>query len=155
MTVHLVAGDDWKLQFTLLNPDGTAFDLSGSPQILWTMLTGGHRVIQSAEVSIQVTNALQGQLNVLVPANVTTRLITAAYTHALRVIYAGVSATPFIGGYIFVSADPWGTAASQVTVLVGRSRTPRLLLERSAQVPLIEPERRLDHVEEAQGQAGP
>jgi hypothetical protein len=146
MTVHLVAGDDWKLQFTLLNPDGSAFDLSGSPQIKWAMLSGGHQAIQSTEVSIQVTNALQGQLNVLVPANITTRLITAGYTHALRVIYAGVTATPFIGGYIFVSADPWGVAASQVTVLVGRNRTPRLLLERSAQVPLIEPEKRLDHV---------
>jgi hypothetical protein len=141
MTVHLVAGDDWKLQFTLLNSQGSAFDLSSSPQILWTMLAGGHRVIQSTEVSIQVTNPLAGQLNVLVPADITTRLITASYTHALRVIYAGVSATPFIGGYIFVSADPWA-ATSQVMTLVGRNRTPRLL-ERPVQVPLIES---VDHV---------
>jgi hypothetical protein len=108
--VDLFAGDDWQLNFTLLNADGTPFDLTGGPQLLWTLLNRlNHRLIESNEVTYSITNATAGQFSVLVPAMITTRLAAAICEHVLRVISGGVAATPF-AGQINVHVDPWAAA---------------------------------------------
>jgi hypothetical protein len=132
--VDLWAGDDWQLNFTLLNADGSPFNLSGNPQLLWTLLDRlNHRLIQSNEVTYSITNAVAGQFSVLVPDTVTTRLQAAICMHALRVISGGVTATPF-NGQINVLVDPWAVAPvqAQTHVVDLTARLQRAGVDRAA-----------------------
>lgn len=132
--VDLWAGDDWQLNFTLLNADGTPFNLSGSPQLLWTLLDRlNHRLIQSNEVSYAMTDAVAGKFSVHVPAAVTTRLAAAICMHALRVVSGGVVATPF-NGQINVYVDPWAVAPvpTQAQVVDVTARIKRMTVDRAA-----------------------
>jgi hypothetical protein len=114
----LIAGDDWQLNFTVLKPDGTPFDLSGAPNVMWTLLDKhNEQVITSDEVSVTITDALNGKLSVRVPAAETTHCASNFYSHALRIVSGGVTATPFTGS-MNVIADPWvAIAASRLVEL--------------------------------------
>lgn len=129
--IDLWAGDDWELRFTLLNADDTPFNLSGSPQLLWTLLDRlNHRLIESNEVTYAMTDVAAGKFSVLVSDTVTTRLQAAICMHALRVISAGVTSTPF-GGQINVLVDPWATAlAPQAQIVDVTARLKRTTFAR-------------------------
>jgi hypothetical protein len=117
-TVGAVAGDDWEIRATLLKADGTPFDLSGDPSILWTLTDStGRRVIEADEVSVSITDAAQGKCSVLVPATVTTRLVTARYCDALRLVMGGITSTLLTGDWN-VLGDPFGAQALQATTRV-------------------------------------
>jgi hypothetical protein len=117
MIPSLIAGDDWALHFTVLNPDGSPFDLSGAPTILWTLLDKNSKhAVQAGDYTVAVLNASQGVCSVSVHANVTTRFSGNLnfYTHALRIVSGGITATPFTGQMNIIS-DPWAvTSAVQI-----------------------------------------
>jgi hypothetical protein len=129
MIPDLIAGDDWELHFTVLNPDGTPFNLTGGPTILWTAIDkNGASAIESNEVNTAVSDAPNGKVAVHVASEVTTRLLTNFYGHALRIIQDGITATPFTG-QLNVLADPYAAPASsaQVVDFSKASRTTKVI----------------------------
>jgi hypothetical protein len=92
--------------------------LSGSPTILWTLMDRqGDRVIQSNEVTVTVTDSANGKCKIVIPHTVTTRLPSALYTDALRIVISTIVST-LSTGQMQVIADPWkvaGVATRQFT----------------------------------------
>jgi hypothetical protein len=106
-TPTLVAGDDWEFRITLLKPDGSPYDLAGSPPIYWAMADhDGVRRIQPTDVMVTVTEPAAGKLSVIVPAEKTTPLLVDLYSYDLRIVLGGVTHTPLIG-QVHVVADPF------------------------------------------------
>lgn len=125
MIPNLIAGDDWALHFTVLNPDGSPFDLSGAPTILWTLLDkNSQHAVQPGEYTTAIINAAQGECSITVHAAVTTRLSGNLnfYTHALRIVSGGITATPFTG-QMYIISDPWAVTLS--TQIVKFKSEPR------------------------------
>jgi hypothetical protein len=128
----LTAGDDWQLEFSVVYPDGTPFNLTGAPVILWTLVDKtGKQAIASSEATVSITDALNGECSIHVGSHVTTRLKNDIYGHALRIVAGGVTATPF-HGELYILADPWGTFAVSTTQILKFVPTNRKSLVKAA-----------------------
>ena len=119
VSVGLVAGDDWEINITLLNPDNTPFDLTGAT-VLWCLIDKTyHQVIKSSDVTISLgTDPTLGVAQVIIPAAVSSPLPSGFYTDALRVVAGGITST-LLFGQINVMADPWAAqpAAASGTII--------------------------------------
>jgi hypothetical protein len=83
---ELRAGDDWAIQATLLNPDGTPFDLTNA-QIEWILLgPDGSGAITSGYVVSIVNNPTSGQAVIQIGSALTQPLEVGYYMDSLRVI---------------------------------------------------------------------
>jgi hypothetical protein len=103
----LFAGDDWEIHATLLDQDGNPYDLSGSPEILWTLLNhNNQKVINGTGVTVTVTDPAGGKCTVLIDGSATTNLPSGLYNDVLRLVIGDVSTTLLVGP-IHLSADPW------------------------------------------------
>jgi hypothetical protein len=106
VSVGLVAGDDWEINITLLNADGTPFDLTGAT-VKWCLMDNSYnQAITTDQVTISVANPTTGVAQVIIPAAVSSPLPSGFYTDTLRVISAGITST-LLFGQINVMADPW------------------------------------------------
>jgi len=112
VSVGLVAGDDWEINITLLNADGTPFDLTGAT-VKWCLMDQTYkRVISEGDVTISVgTDPTKGVAQVIIPSAVSSPLASGFYTDALRVVAAGITST-LLFGQINVMADPWAAQAA-------------------------------------------
>jgi hypothetical protein len=111
---QMFAGDDWEINATLLDENGKPYDLTGSPVIKWTLLDGqGTRMIADAEITVVVTDALNGLCTITVAGSVTTRLTEDMYTDVLRLIISNVTST-LCSGQIMVFSDPFKTVGASV-----------------------------------------
>ena len=55
---YWTAGDDWQINATLLDYAGAPFDLSGTPDIRWALITeAGETVLTEADIDIVVMDA--------------------------------------------------------------------------------------------------
>ena len=104
---YWTAGDDWQINATLLDYAGAPFDLSGTPDIRWSLTSeAGETVLTEADIDIVVMDADAGQCAIQVPKTVTTDLAEGRYTDMVRIVYGGVSST-LAHGLNWVTADPW------------------------------------------------
>jgi hypothetical protein len=110
--VYWSAGDDWQINATLLDENGDPFDLSGSPQIQWALMTANfQRALDENDVGIAITDALAGQCAIQIPAAKTAPLAAGRYSDVIRIITGGITST-LSYGLIYVAANPWRAAAS-------------------------------------------
>jgi hypothetical protein len=116
--IDFVAGDDWEIQATLLDEDGTPYDLSGAsgaPNIMWCLNEQcGNQVISSDKVQISIIDALNGKCSVLIPSSVSVGVTGGFYTDALRLVMAGETGT-LLMGMVNVICDPWTVSAVGTT----------------------------------------
>jgi hypothetical protein len=101
---QFVGGDDWEIVATLLDENGTPYDLNNA-QILWTVYSTT-RVIDEGDSSISIIDAAAGTCSITVAATKTTTIPGGRYNDALRIITGGVTSTLCIGA-INVTTDPW------------------------------------------------
>jgi len=108
------AGDDWRIDATLLDANGNPFDLT-SAVIKWTMLDASSEwVLNENDANISVTNALAGQCSIMLTAGKTSPLLGGTYTDYIRIISGGITST-LSYGLINVHADPWLAVEAAVT----------------------------------------
>lgn len=108
-------GDDWEISATLLDENGVPYNLT-SAQIKWTLIdNAGRRILDVADVSISITNALAGTCLINVAAAKTTTIAAGRYTDALRIVIGGITSTLNMGP-VQVVADPWRAAQSTASL---------------------------------------
>jgi hypothetical protein len=81
----LIAGDDWILPGQLFAADGQPLSLLNLT-LEWTLTDKGalNQIIAPEKVNIEIIDAANGQMKVIVPSEVTERLAPARYLDALR-----------------------------------------------------------------------
>ena len=124
-TVHQiiswVAGDDWQIDQTLLKEDGNPFDLSVA-EIKWVLMDSNLKhVLDTADVAISITDAVNGKCSIVIPSAKTSPLPAGRYSDVLRIVTGGVTSTLSVGAFS-VAADPWYVAA---TATMAAERTLR------------------------------
>ena len=106
------AGDDWQISATLLDNTGLPFDLSGTPDIRWALVSEktGETVLTEADVNVIVVGEpAEGTCAVQVPHAVTGSLAAGCYRDVLRISYIGIRSALAYGAN-WVSADPWAVS---------------------------------------------
>jgi len=108
--LEVVAGDDWVIDGTLINEDGSATDLTNAEAIYWILLgPDGYPVFSSDEATVDIVDpASSGTVRISVSKTVTSGLDAGRYTDAIRVVGVTLTATFWIG-QILVDANPWST----------------------------------------------
>ena len=103
-----MAGDDWIIDGTLVNADGSATDLTGNFGVYWTLLgLDGYPVLSADQATVLVMGSpTSGRVRILVSAIVTGGLDPGRYIDAIRVVGATLTATFWVG-QIAVDANPW------------------------------------------------
>jgi hypothetical protein len=126
--VSWFAGDDWQINATLLDENGTPFDLSGNPPIKWALMNASfQRALDETDVDISVTDAAAGKCAIIIPAAKSATLAAGRYTDVIRIVFGGMTAT-LSYGFIYVSADPWQADRVPVTSTVERKyQKPKLV----------------------------
>lgn len=117
MTTHsndyMFAGDDWEIRATLKTDTGEAFDLTFPHTILWRLVDQlGVIVIDTADVVINTLNAATGDIQIIVPHAVTTRLLGGLHKDYLRIVFQAVYST-LSTGIIMVTGDPFFTTVTE------------------------------------------
>lgn len=108
-------GDDWEISATLLDENGVPYNLTNA-QVKWTLIdNAGRRILDVADVSISITNALAGTCLIMVAAAKTTTIAAGRYTDALRIVIGGITSTLNMGP-VQVVADPWRAAQSTASL---------------------------------------
>jgi hypothetical protein len=121
-----VAGDDWRIDVTLLDQDGNPFNLTGTEEILWTLMDQSYRrILDVGDFGISITNGPTGQCSILIPATKTSPLPAGRYTDVIRIITGGITSTLSFGS-IFVQADPWLLPAVMTTTMRGAPQKLRI-----------------------------
>jgi hypothetical protein len=104
---YWTAGDDWQINATLLDYAGAPFNLSGTPDVRWSLVTElGETVLTEADIAIVVIDGPAGRCAIQVPAVKTTDLAEGRYTDMIRIVSGGVTST-LSHGLNWISADPW------------------------------------------------
>jgi hypothetical protein len=108
--LEVVAGDDWVIDGTLINEDGSATDLSNAQAVYWVLLgPDGYPILSSDQAVVAIVDPpSSGAVRITVAKLVTTGLDPGRYTDAIRVVGIALTATFWIG-QILVDADPWST----------------------------------------------
>jgi hypothetical protein len=108
--LQVVAGDDWIIDGTLVNADGSATDLTGNHGVYWTLLgPDGYPILNGDQATVDViAPPSSGIVRITVTKDVTSGLDAGRYTDAIRVVGAALTASFWIG-QILVDADPWST----------------------------------------------
>jgi hypothetical protein len=111
------AGDDWKINATLLDATGNPFDLSPPTQALWCLLNAqGQRVLDEDDVLLSIADPASGKCAILIPASATSPLPSGQYRDVLRIVANGMTSTVATAP-INLTSDPWiateATAASR------------------------------------------
>jgi hypothetical protein len=108
--LEVVAGDDWIIDGTLVNADGSATDLTDNNGVYWTLLgPDGYPVLSLDQATVVVVGApTGGTVRISVSAAVTSGLDPGRYTDAIRVVGAALTASFWVG-QILVDANPWST----------------------------------------------
>ena len=105
--LEVTAGDDWVIAGTLLNADGSAFNLSDS-WVYWMLVSpDGEEVAELAE-NISVTTkspASDGLIEISAPSTFTQGLAPGRYLDAVKVITGGTFTETFWTGVIEVKAN--------------------------------------------------
>jgi hypothetical protein len=106
--LEVVAGDDWVIDGSLLNEDGSVTDLSTASAVYWTLLgPDGYPILSADQATVAIVDpASSGTVRISVSKTVTTGLDPGRYTDAIRVVGVSLTATFWIG-QILVDADPW------------------------------------------------
>jgi hypothetical protein len=110
--LEVVAGDDWVIDGTLLNADGSTTDLSTANAVYWTLLgPDGYPILSTNQATVAIVDPpSSGTVRISVSSSVTSGLDPGRYTDAIRVVGASLTAMFWIG-QILVDADPWSTAS--------------------------------------------
>jgi hypothetical protein len=108
--LQVVAGDDWVIDGTLINEDGSATDLSNAQAVYWTLLgPDGYPILSGDQATVDIVDPPNtGTVRISVGKSVTSGLDPGRYTDAIRVVGATLTATFWIG-QILVDANPWST----------------------------------------------
>ena len=108
--LEVVAGDDWVIDGTLINADGSATDLTNVQAVYWVLLgPDGYPVLSSDQAMVAIVDPPNsGAVRITVAKAVTTGLDAGRYIDSIRVVGAALTATFWIG-QILVDADPWST----------------------------------------------
>lgn len=108
--LEVVAGDDWAIDGTLLNADGSVTDLTTASAVYWTLLgSDGYPILSADQATVAIIDPpSSGVVRISVSKAVTTGLDPGRYTDAIRVVGISLTATFWIG-QILVDADPWST----------------------------------------------
>ena len=105
--VNWFGGDDWQINATLLDENGSPFDLTQTHTIEWALMNANYqRVLDETNVTISVVDAAAGRISILVPAAKTSPLAAGHYNDTIRIVFGGFTSTLSYGP-ISVSADPW------------------------------------------------
>jgi hypothetical protein len=107
--VELVAGDDWTIDGVLLDTNGSSLDLSGA-FFEWTLIdpTGMSVAYLLGDTTISIIEpSTNGQVQILVPKQVTISLLAGRFHDALRVT-SSATTTTFWVGTILVDCNPFG-----------------------------------------------
>jgi hypothetical protein len=103
--LELVAGDDWQLDATMLDPLGNPIDLS-TATVQWTLLDSfGYRAVAPSDYTISL-GADPGSATVKVAASHSTHIRGGGYTDFWRVTSNNVTQT-LLDGVISVYGDPF------------------------------------------------
>jgi hypothetical protein len=104
--LEFVAGDDWTIDGLLLDVDGSSLDVTNA-SFQWTLIdpTGMSVADLGNGSAIIVVSAINGQVQVVVPAALTETLLAGRYHDALRVTIDSTST--FWLGTILVDGDPF------------------------------------------------
>ena len=105
-TLQWTAGDDWQINATLQDENGAPYDLSGGHTIKWALMNPAfQRVLDEADASISVTDAVAGKITIRL-ASAQTSPLDGRYTDVIRIVHGGITST-LSYGQIQVAADPW------------------------------------------------
>jgi hypothetical protein len=105
------AGDDWEIVATLLDENGTPYNLV-SQEILWVLFDAtGQRVLDEDDVTITITDAAEGICSIIIPAAKTSPLAGGQYSDVIRIIDSGITSTLSVGT-VQVTVDPWAAPAT-------------------------------------------
>lgn len=106
--IELVAGDDWVIPGTLLDPTGVPLDLTGAT-FEWTLIDpDGVQLadLVTASTLDPVDPLTNGQIQITVPRAATEPLVAGRYHDSLRVILGGEVESYWVGA-ILVDCDPF------------------------------------------------
>jgi len=99
---NFVAGDDWRIDGTLLDRDGNPLDLTNA-SIAWTLLDPSGAPVKAKAIITVLDPPTAGMVNIELTAATTGGLLPGRYTEALRITRAGTTST-FQGLSILVVA---------------------------------------------------
>lgn len=105
--LEFVAGDDWTIDGVLLDVNGSSLDLTNA-NFQWTLIdpTGVSVADLLGDTTLSVTQPpTNGQIQILVPAQVTSTLLAGRFHDALRVTINYTSS--YWSGAILVDANPF------------------------------------------------
>lgn len=107
--IELAAGDRWTIVGTLLNGDGSAFDLT-SATVIWTMRGPDGEVcddlVDASTVEL-LSPRTDGKIIITVPKTATAGRRAGRYHDAVRAFIDDTEADLMWRGPIAVAADPW------------------------------------------------
>jgi hypothetical protein len=102
--LELVAGDDWQLDATMLDPSGEPIDLTDAI-LEWTLLNSkGFRVVNPGDYNITIGSE-PGTVTVKITAASSALIAPGAHTDWWRVTVDGIAQT-LLSGDIGVHSDP-------------------------------------------------
>ena len=108
------AGDDWQIDATLIDYTGAPFDLTGTPDIRWSLVTRpGSPCWTEAIRNIVVIDGEAGQCAIQVPASANGDLSEGRYTDAIRIVMGGITST-LSHGSNWITQNPWFGVARSV-----------------------------------------
>jgi len=105
--IEFVAGDDWEIRATLLDELGNAYDLSGSPTIMYLLYDDQHTHIVDSPIITIMGDPKLGDISIIIPSSTTAVIAGGTYSDALRLIIQGSVGTLLMGP-VSVIANPWG-----------------------------------------------
>jgi hypothetical protein len=110
--IEFVAGDDWEIRATCLDENGNAYDLSGSPTIMYLLYDDQHSHIIDSPIITIMGDPKLGNISIIIPSSETAVIAGGTYSDALRLIIQGSVGTLLMGP-VSVIANPWGIYATR------------------------------------------
>lgn len=101
-TVHelhsFYSGDDWQINGTLFNAQGDPLDITNAT-IEWVLMnTLQQVVVPDTAIQLEVVDAVNGKISILIKSATTTGVAPGQYNDMLRVTIGTISDTMWTGG---------------------------------------------------------
>jgi hypothetical protein len=98
------AGDDWQINGSLFDIDGQPLDIT-SANIEWALLNFSQEIVlNGSSAQIQIIDAVNGKITILVPNEATAPLVAGEYNDVLRVTIGSITDTMWVGGIVVKKA---------------------------------------------------